>query len=46
MAVPPKATKIIAEAVLKTFAGIEYSFVKPKWTFDELVHEGKVPYTV
>lgn len=32
MAVPPKAAKIIVEAVLKTFAGISYDWVYPKLT--------------
>ena len=27
MAVPPKAAKIISEAVLKTFAGVNYDWV-------------------
>jgi DNA (cytosine-5)-methyltransferase 1 len=31
MAVPPKGAKIILEAVLKTFAGIEYPHVDSKW---------------
>lgn len=30
MAVPPKATQVIIEAVLKTFAGIPYQSVEPK----------------
>jgi DNA (cytosine-5)-methyltransferase 1 len=29
MAVPPKGVKVIFEAILKTFAGIEYDFVEP-----------------
>ncbi len=29
MAVPPKASKIICEAVLKSFAGIEYEHIRP-----------------
>jgi len=32
MAVPPKGAQVILEAVLKTFAGVSYSLVKPKWT--------------
>lgn len=31
MAVPPKGAKIIYEAVLKTFAGIEYDHIKSDW---------------
>ncbi|GAE36459.1 DNA cytosine methyltransferase [Halalkalibacter akibai] len=42
MAVPPKAAKIIAEAILKTFAGVEYDYVAPKWIFEELVKQDKV----
>jgi DNA (cytosine-5)-methyltransferase 1 len=33
MAVPPKGAKIIIEAILKTFAGIEYESVKSKWEY-------------
>src|SRR5690606_34801257 len=29
MAVPPKGAKIIIEAVLKSFAGIDYPFIEP-----------------
>ena len=36
MAVPPFGARIIIEAILKTFAGIEYSYVEPKWDIDEL----------
>lgn len=36
MAVPPFGAKIIIEAILKTFAGIEYKHIEPKWTIDEL----------
>ncbi len=36
MAVPPFGAKIIIEAILKTFAGIEYDHIEPKWTTDEL----------
>lgn len=46
MAVPPKAAQIIAEAILKTFAGIEYDSIEPKWTFKELVKEEKVPFLI
>lgn len=31
MAVPPSGAKVVVEAILKTFAGIEYPFVQPKW---------------
>ncbi|APB32519.1 DNA-cytosine methyltransferase [Gloeomargarita lithophora Alchichica-D10] len=31
MAVPPLAAKVIIEAILKTFAGIAYSAITPKW---------------
>ncbi|MFC0298509.1 DNA cytosine methyltransferase [Geobacillus jurassicus] len=36
MAVPPKGAKIIFEAILKTFAGIPYECVEPKWDVEEL----------
>lgn len=34
MAVPPEGAKVIAEAVLKTFAGIPYNWIHPKITND------------
>lgn len=34
MAVPPYGVKIIIEAILKTFAGIEYESVPAKWSLD------------
>jgi DNA (cytosine-5)-methyltransferase 1 len=36
MAVPPKGAKIIFEAILKTFAGIIYDSVEPKWDVEDL----------
>lgn len=42
MAVPPKGAQIIFEAILKTFAGIEYEYVASKLEkqiFDELQYE-------
>lgn len=36
MAVPPEGAKIIIEAILKTFAKIEYDYIEPKWSIDEL----------
>lgn len=36
MAVPPIGAKIIIEAILKTFAGIEYPYIEPKWDIDEI----------
>lgn len=36
MAVPPIGAKVIIEAILKTFAGIEYEYVEPKWNIEEL----------
>jgi len=36
MAVPPFAAKIIIEAILKTFAGVEYSSIEPKWNMEDL----------
>lgn len=35
MAVPPDGAKIVFEAILKTFAGIEYDSIEPKWNFDD-----------
>lgn len=39
MAVPPEGAKIIVEAVLKTFAGVEYESISSKWqsVFEEAV---------
>lgn len=31
MAVPPAGVKVIFEAILKTFAGVDYEFIEPKW---------------
>lgn len=36
MAVPPFAAKIIIEAILKTFAGIEYPSIESKWNMEDL----------
>jgi DNA (cytosine-5)-methyltransferase 1 len=36
MAVPPFGVKIIVEAILKTFAGIEYESVPAKWNIEDL----------
>ncbi len=35
MAVPPDGAQIIFDAILKTFAGICYEYVEPKWSIDE-----------
>jgi DNA (cytosine-5)-methyltransferase 1 len=35
MAVPPEGARIIIEAILKTFAGIEYESVNSKWNVEE-----------
>lgn len=37
MAVPTYGAKIIIEAILKTFAGIEYPHIKGKWNIEELM---------
>ena len=34
MAVPPLGAKIIIEAILKTFAGIEYETTEAKWDIE------------
>jgi DNA (cytosine-5)-methyltransferase 1 len=31
MAVPPEGARIIIEAILKTFAGIQYAYIEPSW---------------
>lgn len=36
MAVPPKGAKIIFEAILKSFAGIDYKSEKPNYKFNEI----------
>ncbi|WP_304341021.1 DNA cytosine methyltransferase [Metaclostridioides mangenotii] len=36
MAVPPIGAKVIFEAILKTFAGIEYDYIEPKWNIEKL----------
>lgn len=36
MAVPPIGAKIIIEAILKSFAGLKYEYIEPKWDIDEL----------
>lgn len=42
MAVPPDGAKIIIEAVLKTYAGVAYDFINPKWDVDELLESNPV----
>ncbi|WCN39170.1 DNA cytosine methyltransferase [Aneurinibacillus uraniidurans] len=37
MAVPPLGAKVIVEAILKTFAGIPYEHIEPKWNIDEMI---------
>jgi DNA (cytosine-5)-methyltransferase 1 len=44
MAVPPKAAQIIFEAVLKTFAGIPYKSVEPKWNIEELLEPEQMAF--
>lgn len=36
MAVPPLGVSIIIEAILKTFAGIEYESIEPKWNIENM----------
>lgn len=38
MAVPPKATKVIVEAILKTLAGVPYETDEAKWN-EEYIQE-------
>lgn len=42
MAVPPKGAQIIFEAILKTFAGIPYKSIEPKWNIEKLIQEKEV----
>ena len=44
MAVPPVGAKIILEAILKTFAGVKYPSVAPKWMNGETVAEPAPQY--
>lgn len=44
MAVPPQGVKIIAEAILKTFAGIPYDWVPAKLTNGEDINNGKFKF--
>lgn len=37
MAVPPEGARVIIEAVLKTYAGVSYDYISPKWNIDELL---------
>ncbi len=43
MAVPPKVSKIIIEAVLKTFAGIQYEYVYPKLSNGNNANQRRLP---
>ena len=44
MAVPPHGARIIAEAVLKTFAGVPYNWVPAKLTNGENINNGKLKF--
>jgi DNA (cytosine-5)-methyltransferase 1 len=39
MAVPPDGAKAIIEAVLKTYAGIQYKSIQAKWDIDHLLRQ-------
>jgi len=39
MAVPPEGAKVIIEAILKTFAGIEYDSIDSKWNVENFLIE-------
>ncbi|ASJ55993.1 DNA (cytosine-5-)-methyltransferase [Brevibacillus formosus] len=39
MAVPPEGARIIIEAVLKTYAGVEYDSIKPKWDVEQMLEQ-------
>lgn len=42
MAVPPYGVQIVFEAILKTFAGISYDFIEPKWNISNYNNLKKV----
>jgi DNA (cytosine-5)-methyltransferase 1 len=44
MAVPPEGAKVVMQALLKTFAGIDYPHVAPteKLQLDKLIHESGI----
>lgn len=42
MAVPPEGARIIIEAILKTFAGIDYESIDAKWNADEFVYQSEL----
>jgi DNA (cytosine-5)-methyltransferase 1 len=46
MAVPPKAAKIIVEAILKTFAKVSYDSVPAKWNYSQMSIQAKLPLTM
>ena len=46
MAVPPEGAKIIVEAILKTFAGIEYESVEPKWNEKDFSFQEEFEFNV
>lgn len=39
MAVPPDGAQVVIEAVLKTYAGVKYQNVLPKWNIDEILEK-------
>jgi DNA (cytosine-5)-methyltransferase 1 len=47
MAVPPEGAKVIVEAILKTFAGIEYDFEPSRWEdeLEEMLKTGETKKT-
>ncbi|WIM41142.1 DNA cytosine methyltransferase [Paenibacillus sp. PK4536] len=45
MAVPPEGAKVIIEAILKTFAGIEYESIDSKWNDGHFVLEPELDFS-
>ncbi|ANE45247.1 cytosine methyltransferase [Paenibacillus swuensis] len=42
MAVPPEGAKMVLEAIMRTFAGIEYDSVAPKWNIDDMLRKSQL----
>ncbi|GLV14739.1 cytosine-specific methyltransferase [Alicyclobacillus hesperidum] len=42
MAVPPQGAKVIIEAILKTFAGVEYEYTDATWNTEDFVPERQI----
>lgn len=42
MAVPPDGAKVVIEAVLKTYAGVQYNSISAKWDVDQLLSQSSM----